>query len=111
MRNSSNALRSHVDDIRLARGAVYRLSPIDGREDGGTTGSGSRGAAATREELPFKVELWNEAKTAVEIVLAVTANASIGYAAYYAATREYPQRYVTLRDKAGIISRWNGPSH
>lgn len=111
MPNNSNALRSLVDDIRLARGVVHRLSPIDGREDGGATVSATRGAAGTHEDLPFKVELWNEAKTAVEIVLAITANASIGYAAYYAATREYPQRYVTLRDKAGIISRWNGPSH
>jgi hypothetical protein len=63
------------------------------------------------EDLPYKVELWNEGKTAVEQVLAVTANGSIGYAAYYAATREYPDRYVTLRHKNGIVSRWNGPSN
>jgi len=44
-------------------------------------------------------------------VLAVTANGSIGYAAYYAATREFPDRYVTLRHKNSIVSRWNGPRH
>lgn len=64
-----------------------------------------------REDLPYRVELWDAAKTSVEQVLAVTANASIGYAAYYAATREHAERYITLRHKNGIISRWNGPSH
>jgi hypothetical protein len=64
-----------------------------------------------REDLPYKVELWDAAKKSVEQVLAVTANGSIGYAAYYAATREYPDRYVTLRHKNGIVSRWNGPQN
>jgi hypothetical protein len=64
-----------------------------------------------RDDLPYKVELWNEARTAVEQVLAVTANGSIGYAAYYAATREHPDRYVTLRHKNRIVSRWNESRH
>jgi hypothetical protein len=63
------------------------------------------------EDLPYKVELWNAAKTGVEQVLAVTANGGIGYAAYYAATREYPDRYITLRHKNSIVSRWNGPTN
>jgi hypothetical protein len=66
---------------------------------------------AAHEDLPYKVELWDDAKTSVEQVLAVTANGSIGYAAYFAATREYPHRYVTLRHKNSIVSRWNGPEH
>ncbi|HEX5507182.1 MAG TPA: hypothetical protein VFX37_01630 [Pseudolabrys sp.] len=64
-----------------------------------------------REELPYKVELWDEAKASVEQILAVTANGTIGYAAYYAATREFPERYVTLRHKNKIVSGWNGPKH
>ena len=67
--------------------------------------------AAEHEELPYRVELWNNVKNSVEQVLAVTANASIGYAAYYAATKEHPERYVTLRHKNSIVSRWNGPTH
>jgi len=67
--------------------------------------------AAGREDLPYRVELWDEARTSVEQVLAVTASGSIGYAAFYAATREYPDRYITLRHKANIVSRWNGPEH
>jgi hypothetical protein len=57
------------------------------------------------------VELWDETKKSVELVLAATASASIGYAAYFAATKEFPNRFVTLRHKSSIISRWNGPSH
>jgi hypothetical protein len=57
------------------------------------------------------VELWDETKKGVELVLAATASASIGYAAYFAATKEFPDRFVTLRHKNSIISRWNGPSH
>lgn len=63
------------------------------------------------EDLPFKVELWDPAKQAVEQVLAVTANSSIGYAAYYAATREYVDRFVTLRHKGSILIRWNAPKN
>jgi hypothetical protein len=63
---------------------------------------------AGREDLPYRVELWDQARNTVEQLLAVTANAGIGYAAYYAATREHPQRYITLRHKNSIVSRWNG---
>ena len=63
------------------------------------------------EDLPYKVELWDAHKSGVEIVLAVTANSSIGYAAYHAAAREYPDRYVTLRHRNRTIARINGPEH
>lgn len=68
-------------------------------------------AAAAREDLPYRVELWDDAKRSVEQVLAVTANGSIGFAAFYAATREHPSRYITLRHRSSIVSRWNGPDH
>ena|SRR5579883_880771 len=67
--------------------------------------------SARKEDLPYKVELWDTSRSTVEQVLAVTANGSIGYAAFYAATREYPDRYITLRQKNRVISRWNGPEH
>jgi hypothetical protein len=63
------------------------------------------------EDLPYTVELWNESRTAVEQVLAITANASIGYSAFYAAARDHFDRYITLRHKDTIVNRWNGPSH
>jgi len=64
-----------------------------------------------REDLPYKVELWDQARQSVEQVLAVTASGSIGYAAFYAAMREYPNRYITLRHKNSIVSRWNAAGH
>lgn len=63
------------------------------------------------EDLPYTVELWNEARNAVEQVLAIAANASIGYSAFYAAARDHFDRYITLRHKNTIVNRWNGPSH
>lgn len=91
--------------------AVYYFLPGDGGDDGEQTGRHPQKPAAGREDLPYRVELWDVAKTYVEEVLAITRSASIGYAAFYAATREFPDRYLTLRDKTGIVNRWNGPSH
>jgi hypothetical protein len=71
----------------------------------------SHGDAQENEDLPYKVELWDTGKTGVEQVLAVTANSSIGYAAYYAATREYANRFITLRHKGSILIRWNTPTN
>ena len=94
--------------VPLAAGALHRLGPSgDPEENGGPAGPASAPDPAEREDLPFRVEL----RTAVEQVLAVTASGSIGYAAFYAATRELPERYITLRHKHRIVSRWNGSGH
>ncbi len=90
---------------------LYRLAPADGPRDGGSDEPSFDPAPVEREDLPYRVELWDEGRSAVEQVLAVTASGSIGYAAYYAATREFPHRYITLKHKNNIISRWNGPGH
>ena len=87
----------------------YRLGSGSDPEDDSPEVSRLGRMAGRREDLPYKVELWDEAKQNVEQVLAVTANGSIGYADYYASTREYPDRYVTLRHKNSVINRWNGP--
>ena len=65
----------------------------------------------TGEELHYVVEVWDDEGGIVEQTLAITANGSIGYAAYYEATREFPGRYVTLRHKNRIVARWNAPKH
>jgi hypothetical protein len=92
--------------------AVHLFLPSDGPR-GGSPGSGIpfNLNPSERDDLPYHVELWDEGKNSVELVLAATASASIGYAAYFAATKEFPSRFVTLRHKNSIISRWNGPSH
>jgi hypothetical protein len=103
---------SHSPPMGRAAGArFYHCAPHD--DPGGSTRKAARSnrPTPTQDDLPYKVELWDESRTSVELVLAVTANGSIGYAAYYAATREYPDRYVTLRHKNSIVSRSNPPQH
>ena len=91
--------------------ALHRLAPPD-ETDGGAAGKPQRlPDPALWEDLPFKVELWNADKGSVELILAVTASGSIGYAAYHAATREFPDRYIVLRHNDGVLARWNGPAH
>lgn len=92
--------------------SVFRFASSGGQAGGGPGGAPPHELfPEERDELPYKVEVWDDAKVSVEQTLAVTASPSIGYAAYYAATREFPNRYITLRHKSSIISRWNGPPH
>jgi hypothetical protein len=97
--------------ITPLKGRLLYLEPPGDREDGISRSVPPRPVPADREDLPYKVEIWNEAGASVEQVVAITANASIGYAAYYAATREYPDRHITLRHKNSVVARWSGPQH
>ena len=91
--------------------ACHRLAPPD-EADGGTAGKPQRlPDPALWDDLPFRVELWNADKGSVELVLAVTASGSIGYAAYHATTREFPDRYIVLRRDDAVLARWNSPAH
>src|SRR5262249_38873292 len=93
--------------------AHYRLIPNNDPDDLGSKAHpyGPGPVPVEREDLPYKVELWDEQKVSVEQVLAITASAAIGFAAYFAATKEFSNRYITLRHKNSIVSRWNSPSH
>ena len=92
--------------------AVSRLSSSHDDHNGGRKAPPSLGPTPTeRDDLPYKVEIWTEDKTSVEQVIAVTASSSIGYAAFYAAAKEFPMRYITLRFKNRVVTRWNGPVH
>jgi hypothetical protein len=110
MDTGSNSVQSSRQG-RLAAARFYRFGAGDDPRDPARRAPRSDRPTASHEDLPYKVELWNESRTSVEQVLAVTSNGSIGYAAYYAATREYPERYVTLRHKNNIVSRSNPPQH
>ena len=92
---------------------ALRLQPSDDPGDRGRPAGApiSGSFPSENEDLAYKVEIWDVSGEVIEQVLAVTSSPSIGYAAYYAATREYPDRYVTLRHKNSIVSRWNGPGH
>jgi hypothetical protein len=65
--------------------------------------------AGEGDDLPYKVEVWDDTGVYPERVVAVSANPSIGYAAYYAAAREFPGRVITLRHRGEILSRWTVP--
>lgn len=108
----TNAKISDIPLIRPRGSAIpiLRLAAAS-QDDDDTADEGAAAPLPRSEDLPYKVELWDEAKTSVEQVLAVTRNGSIGYAAYYEATRQCPNRYVTLRHQGRILSRFNGPTH
>ena len=107
MRTSSHTVPGRT--AAPARTLPWRLATTDDPGGGAPSPTPFGRPANGRENLPYRVELWNDAKTSVEQILAVTISGSIGYAAYYAATREFPDRYITLRHKDSIVSRWNGP--
>ncbi|HEY8573531.1 hypothetical protein [Phenylobacterium sp.] len=85
--------------------------PADPPDDDGGTASPLGGFPTEGEDLPYKVEVWDESGAFVEQVVAVSVSPAIGYAAYYAATREFPGRSITLRHKSSVISRWTGRAH
>lgn len=92
--------------------AAHRLNPPNGpQDDDPVTPFPSGEFQAEGEDLPYKVEVWDDAGEAVEQVVAISLSAAIGYAAYYAATREFPGRTVTLKHKARVLSRWSGHPH
>jgi hypothetical protein len=104
---------SHAWSERASRlsGRLYRLTSRQDRDKGGRDELPSAARPVEREDLPYKVELWTPDRTSVEQVLAVTANGSIGFAAFYAATREFPHRHITLSHKNSVLSRWNAAEH
>lgn len=110
MHQHSSVSQSGVVPVRAPIPPYHLASGSDQEDDPHKPAPFTRSVAG-RDDLPYVVELWDEAKTSVEQVLAVTAHGSIGYAAYYAATREYPDRYVTLRHKNRTVARSNSPQH
>ncbi len=87
---------------------VTQFSPSDDRDDPQSGRYRLRPGAAAHDELPFKVELWDNARQSVEMVLAIAAHGAIAYAAFYAAAKEHPHGYITLRHNNKILSRWSG---
>ena len=87
----------------------HRFASHEDSNGEGIHGKSSGPTPARGEDLPYKVEVWNADRSMIEQTLAMTTNASIGYAAYYEATKEYPDQYVTLRHKTRIVARWNPP--
>ena len=91
---------------------AYAFQSPNDPSDGGAGKAGPFGGfPLENEDLPYRVEVWDETWAFVEHVVAVSANPAVGFAAYYAAAREFPGRDVTLRHKGRVLSRWTGRSH
>ena len=84
----------------------YRLSSGEDPDDPKKTPS-TQGVSHPSEDLAYSVELWATDLKSIAEILAMTCTVGIGYAAYYAAAREFPDRYVVFRDNDRIIARWN----
>lgn len=90
---------------------AYRLTPTGDPPEGAPKGAPPGLLPPGREDLPYRVEVWDAAETQFEQVLAVTSSATIGYAAYYAAIREFPNSVIVLRHRGRLVSRWTGRTH
>jgi hypothetical protein len=91
--------------------SAYRLTPPNDPPEGAPKGAPKGAFPPGREDLPYQVEVWDAAETQFEQVLAVTSSATIGYAAYYAAIREFPSSVIVLRHRGRLLSRWTGRTH
>ena len=111
MRTNLNLAYSRWSGLLPAPGLCYRFRPPVSRKMRARTGRPASPTRPNARTCLTKSSCRSSAKNGVEQVLAVTANGSIGYAAFYGATREFPHRYITLRHKNRIVSRWNGPRH
>jgi hypothetical protein len=54
--------------------------------------------------LPYRLELWTGAGDRLEAILATVRSASLGYACYYGALREYAGRRIVLRLADKVIA-------
>lgn len=90
---------------------AYKLATGDERDDGGAGSPAGFGFGVEKDDLPYKVEVWDADAEYVEHVVAISAHPAIGFAAFYAAAQEYPGRRITLRFKSRILSNWTGKSH
>jgi hypothetical protein len=102
--------RRHEEN-RMAPGMHRFGPPADPPDESPRTPAPLEEFPADGEDLAYRVEVWDAAGALVEQVVAISATASIGYAAYFAATREYPGRTITLRHRSMVISRWTGGTH
>jgi hypothetical protein len=89
--------------------AALQIVYFAGRGDGRDPPPGpraDRSFPAPFEDLPYRVEVWDEAGARAETLVAVSISASLAYAAYYAAAREFFGRDVTITHKGATLARW-----
>ena len=85
---------------------ALQLQPAGDPSDPKRAPAPPAGLPEDADQLPYHVEVWDASGQFVEQVVAVSVSASIGYAAFYAAAKEFPDRPIILRHRDRIISRW-----
>jgi hypothetical protein len=61
-------------------------------------------ASGHQFDLPFSIELWDEADKHVEELIALTGDYSVARAAYQEALKRRPGRIITLRQKSRVLA-------
>jgi hypothetical protein len=56
-----------------------------------------------RDDLPFRLELWDDTGTQVNALLALASHHIIGRAAFEIAERLHPGRIITLREGTRLV--------
>ena len=59
--------------------------------------------ATPDDDLPFRIELWDDADRHIEEVIALTSDYSTASSAYEEAVKRRPGKLITLRQNARII--------
>ena len=57
------------------------------------------------DDLPFRIELWDDKDLRVEEVIALTSDFFAASCAYEEAVKRRPGKLITLRQKARVIKR------
>jgi hypothetical protein len=61
--------------------------------------------AGDDDDLPFRVELWDDKDSHIEEVIALTSDYATGRSAYEEAVKRRPGKLITLRQKARVIQK------
>jgi hypothetical protein len=59
--------------------------------------------AAHDDELPYRVDVWDDKDSHIEEIIALTPDYATAKSAYEEAVRRRPGRFITLREKARVI--------
>ena len=57
------------------------------------------------DDLPFRIELWDDADQSVEELIALVADFATAQTAYNDAVKRRPGKLITLRQKARLIRK------
>jgi len=57
------------------------------------------------QDLPFRIELWDDADRHIEEVIALASDFASACGAYDEAVKRRPRKLITLRQKARVIKR------